>query len=411
MKTNNFIMNRIIAFAIVALAMVGFISCNDNEEEGSKATKIELTPNEMAVNEATATFTDKLLRIIISNEYDQNIIISPFSLQMSLAMMANGADEQTAQEIKNAIGFNGMSQENINSYYKTMLKALWHADDKADIKQGNSVWLNAGMEYNNDFADICSNDYLVDMMTTNEGDDIEKLLNTWVDSKTNSIISEEGGESHDPWNTYIMNTLCFKGEWADGCGFKKSTEKYRFHNYDDSESFVEYMSATHKKARVYHCRNYNAFSLPYGNGTYSFIAVFDILGRRLDWAIEDITANGMRDISEFSDIENFELSMPPFDIEGNCDLSELCKKLGINYLFQEENNGLTNMSNTNAHISKLSQACRLVVDEKGKINVPPKHEGIVLMVDTCTHVRGPFVFFIRENSTGAILLMGKIMSM
>lgn len=78
MKTNNFIMNRIIAFAIVALAMVGFISCNDNEEEGSKATKIELTPNEIAVNEATATFTDKLLRIIISNEYDQNIIISPF---------------------------------------------------------------------------------------------------------------------------------------------------------------------------------------------------------------------------------------------------------------------------------------------------------------------------------------------
>lgn len=404
-------MKRIITFAIVALAMVGFISCSDNEEEGSKATKIELTPNEMAVNEATATFTDKLLRIIISNEYDQNIIISPFSLQMSLAMMANGADEQTAQEIKNAIGFNGMSQENINSYYKTMLKALWHADDKADIKQGNSVWLNAGMEYNNDFADICSNDYLADMMTTNEGDDIDKLVSSWVDSKTNGKIREALGNNTDPWSAYLMNTLYFKAEWADGCGFTKGGEKGTFCNYDESASMVDGMYAALKQARTYSCRNYEAVSIAYGNGTFSFDVLYDRNGRRLDWAIEELSVKGIPDFAGFDIKKNFEISMPLFDIEATCDLSELCRQLGINSIFQEENSGMANMANKDAHISGLTQACRLAVDEKGKVNVIKKSDGPVSFIDTVSHVWGPFLFFIRENSTGAILLMGKIMSM
>ncbi|MBP5481261.1 MAG: hypothetical protein J6Y22_05880, partial [Paludibacteraceae bacterium] len=108
-----------------------------------------------------------------------------------------------------------------------------------------------------------------------------------------------------------------------------------------------------------------------------------------------------------------DLTMPKFESRGNYQLVETMKESNINDIFNRYPNAIKIEQETDSiHISQIAQDYFLKVDEKGTeaavvtsivgelTGLPPEPQFVM----NCNR---PFVFAIRENSTGLILFMGE----
>ena len=72
----------------------------------------------------TNEFTFNLTSLVCKNSDKKNIILSPLSASIMLGMVMNGADGETLQQMQRALGFEGLTQAEINEWYKSLIELL-----------------------------------------------------------------------------------------------------------------------------------------------------------------------------------------------------------------------------------------------------------------------------------------------
>ena len=90
----------------------------------------ELTSTENVIVEADADFGLKLFKTVNQHDSSDNIFISPLSVSMALGMTLNGAAGQTYDDMKSTLELNGLSEDEINKAYKSLIDLLLNLDDK-----------------------------------------------------------------------------------------------------------------------------------------------------------------------------------------------------------------------------------------------------------------------------------------
>lgn len=70
----------------------------------------------------------------------ENVMISPLSLNLAMAMCWNGAHGQTKEQIKNTLGFVGNTDQDVNSFFKKMVETLPKTDPSVKLSIANSIW-------------------------------------------------------------------------------------------------------------------------------------------------------------------------------------------------------------------------------------------------------------------------------
>ena len=131
----------ILAFVVSFLSGCGATQIQANDlMDGVKAQTVEEKDLDEAFKEAQLNFSAELLRRSIDNnkEANTNTLVSPLSVQLALAMTANGADGATREEMERVIG-GDISIEDMNKYLYTYVKKLPSAANyKLEI--ANSIW-------------------------------------------------------------------------------------------------------------------------------------------------------------------------------------------------------------------------------------------------------------------------------
>src|SRR5699024_10288467 len=93
------------------------------------------------------------------NKKDENIFISPTSIYMALAMLNQGADNETKTEIKNVLHLEEHDDKKVNQAVATLLTKLDESDDDIDLRIANSIWLDDKYNINTSFQNTLQNDY------------------------------------------------------------------------------------------------------------------------------------------------------------------------------------------------------------------------------------------------------------
>ena len=111
-------------------AMTALASCSDNDsnepnvknEEPAQYSITLSAPQQKVLNQSNDFAFDVLKAV---NNENGNVFVSPYSLGQALAMLANGAEGETYDEIADVLKIGeGTALNDINSYYATMNKAL-----------------------------------------------------------------------------------------------------------------------------------------------------------------------------------------------------------------------------------------------------------------------------------------------
>jgi serine protease inhibitor len=391
-----------------------FAGCTDEGVNPSnQVNPVEIPENIAAgTNSFAFEFFQNLQQTQPTND---NLFVSPLSLHMALGMLLNGAENETAEEIRKTLKMEGVSVGDLNKAYKTLLQGLPVADSKVNLGLANSVWHRNEFSVENDFKNILNSSFEAEVTGLPfDATSLDKI-NKWASDKTNGKVKKVLEEISDDQVMFLLNALYFKGDWKHAFE-AKDTKDEAFKLSNGSEKQVKMM---HVKSdfKVHWGQVYNAVQLPYANGQFNMTLLVPRGENTIESVLSNLSAAEWSKLQhEHLSVTGVEVGLPRFTFEYSVMLNSTLKKLGMNRAFGNGPQfGKINKS-IPTKVDFVKQDAFLGIDEKGTeaaavttvaMAVLSAGGNIVPPKFICDR---PFALIISEKTSNTILFMGKIMN-
>lgn len=398
---------------LLMIGLFGILVGCQNDEGGDNGLKprkdINLSVSESRVVEGNTNFAFHLFSEMNKMKVEQeNWMISPFSLSMVLSMTSNGASGNTLAEIKKVLGHENVSLEETNAFYKKLIKELGDLDDTSQLNIANSVWAQDGIGLSDAFVEMNQTNYNAQVQNLDfASPNALTTINQWCAEQTNQTIPTIVDEISEETKLMLLNALYFKGIWKN-----KFEERYTitddFTNANGSIAKVSMM--TQGKDLPYTKNEYFSMGrFDYGNGAFGMTILLPNEGLTLDESLAHLNLTNWDKWNNSWTEARLDVKFPKFEMKAHNELDEVLKVMGIKEAFSSEAD-FSALSDTPLKVGLFEQAAFLKVDENGTVTSSiSKGEYIDLLPQsTPFHLNHPFAFIISEQSTGSILLMGKI---
>lgn len=391
------------------LASMLLLSCESDDSTPAPRKDIPLSRSELQMAALGNSFAFDFFKTIAADEKKDNLFISPLSASIALSMSANGAAGETLEEMKATLGFKDYSLDEMNEYYNKLINGLLTVDNSTTLGIANSIWIKKGFDVKQPFIDLNKEAYDAEVRTLEFDAKAVDIINQWCSNKTNKRIPKVLAEISENARLFLINALYFKGTWTSEFN-KSNTKKEDFTTVSGQKSEVELMRQECDTPYL-EDEGMQIVELPYGNEAFSMVVLLPEEGRSIDDAIQQLTADNWNKWMQALSSHTVDIKLPKFKLEYDRDLMEDLKKMGMTLPFIQGVADFSNISSTGLHIGMVKQNTFVEVNEEGTeaaaVTVIGFETTSVGGGKVSFHVNRPFVYIIKEKSTGAILFMGK----
>jgi serpin B len=347
-----------------------------------------------------------------------NLFFSPYSISTALAMAYGGARGQTKEQMLSALHFTPHDQ-NFCPAFGSLQKQLVQDDKSRGYRLflANALWSQKGEPFLKEFLDLTQNYYgaeLHQLDFVNETERSRKTINSWVEEKTRNKIENlipSGGV--DKYSVMVLtNAIYFKGEWKTKFGWWK-TKNADFTVSASQKVKVPFM---HLKENFKYCEDANlqVLEMPYKSDEISMIV---ILPRDTE---------GIREVENAFSFEFLNLLLtkmhkgkvdiyfPKFKMTwGTFCLNNSLASLGMTDAFNPKKADFSGMNVVGGiWISDVFHKAFIEVNEEGTEAAAATGIGLAKSRTILHEFRAdhPFIFIIKDNHSGSILFMGRLMN-
>jgi serine protease inhibitor len=398
-------------FALLLCICVGLIQCNKQSDPSNPAVPLELTENQKNLVESDNKFGFKLFKEIIKAEKDKNVFISPLSVSMALGMTYNGANGTTQEAMQKTLELNGLTMQEVNKSYKSLVELLTGLDPKVKFQIANSIWYHWGLTPKEEFISLCKKYFNALVSALDFSDpNAANIINAWVDKNTNGKIKQIVNAPIDPMKVmFLINAIYFKGFWTYPFD-KKLTKDGLFTLLDGSKKPCQMMMRP-GGIEYFDNSDFQAIDLPYGEGDFSMTIFLPRPQKNIDSLIAEFNQeNWNRWINSFH-TNRATLQFPKFTLEYELILNGVLKALGMAIAFYPNQADFRKIYEENQpfFIDEVKHKTFVEVNEEGTEAAAVTSVGVMTTgMSRLIRVDRPFVFVIRENKSQTILFMGKI---
>jgi serpin B len=399
------------AILLVLILSVG--GCSRDVAPVPEPADIVMTPKSLQLVKADNAFTFSLFnKIPISS--GKNVMVSPLSISLALSMTLNGADGTTKTDMINTLGFNDLSVDEINQVYLDLVTALKKADQNVVMNVANSIWIKKDFTVLESF--ITTNqkyfDARVERLDFNASAAALNTINSWVNEKTNAKIPKIIDKIDPDEVMFLINAIYFNGKWQ--VQFEKSQTQNESFTLGTGASVSVPLMKLKEKFGYSEQSGYEALKMPYGRGKFGMVILLPDAGKTPDQIMAQMTPAGWETLKA-SLVANTKVDvwMPRFKFTWESDLKEILSSLGMAVAFSDIQANFSKINSTEQlFITKVKHKTFVEVDEEGTEAAAATSVGIgVTSVGPGGpefHAIRPFLFFITEEDTGAILFAGKV---
>lgn len=340
----------------------------------------------------------------------ENIFLSPLSASMVLSMTASGAEGSTLQEMQKALGYGNMDQDQVNSYYQTLISSLGKLNDNTQIELANSLWYDKNFKVKKSFKDTSKQYYLADATALDfNSPSAKNEINSWVERSTHGKITEMIDDIPAQTSMYLINALYFKGMWSEP--FKEQdTRAADFHLHDKQTVQADFMNITHD-FQYYQDQKAQILEMPYGKGNFSMVFMLPNEGSSPQDLLQEMDGSFLKETFTALNKRKLAVSVPKFKFSYQKELNELLKSLGMQEAFSPSADFSKLSDDSRTYIDEVLQKAFVEVNEEGTEAAAATSVGIALTsmpVIEKVELNRPFIFMIKENSSNLILFMGTL---
>ncbi len=427
------------------------------------ASKPQQTESKILV-EANNALALTLLRALDGSEKGENHFFSPFSLQSALSMAAEGASGETAVEMGTALQYPyAMRQSGEVPWEMTKMRNDFRmvSDrmrpgnstkqvDHYELTNANSLWIDKSFKISTKYQSTITENYrpaaIIAADFRNKTDAERLRINQWVSEQTRGKIRDilPSGSITSLTRLVIANAIYFKGTWATPFS-EKLTKSAPFTLRDQSKTSVPLMNMNNFKKGKYAAFNangsvfntprsvddkfdeqrgypakdgYQVAELPYNGDTLSMMIFLPTAANGLDTLLSTLTVTQIDTCAEMLDAREYQLSVPKFKLETTYDLIPPLRNLGMKQAFdaaQADFSGLSEASDPELYIGAVVHKAFVEVNEKGTeaaaataVEMGVRSAMIGRPFVPRFVANRPFLFVIREKTSGLILFIGKV---
>ncbi|HRX10990.1 MAG TPA: serpin family protein [Draconibacterium sp.] len=401
---------------IVLLFLISVVSCQQENMDSNGPKTINLDEKSAQLIEADNTFGLEIFQKIRENSAEENVMISPLSISVALAMAYNGADNATKTEMEKTLKLFGLTPEEINASYKQLIEALQSVDEKVVFELANAIFYKNGFAVKPDFLNINGNNYdaEVSSLDFNSPSAVE-TINNWVATKTHDKILSIIDQLNPDDRMVLLNAVYFNGIWTTE--FEK--EGTKLHNFTKNNGESIEVPMMNKEDKLEYISNslFKAVKLPYGKGQYNMIVMLPAEDKNSQNIIDALSADNLTKWeNEFKTEDHVVVTMPRFKFSFETSLNEVLNEMGMQKAFSGQADFSKITDQEDLFISSVRHKSFIDVNENGT-------EAAAVTSITFTNtsagpgdtvqkiyftVDKPFVFAITEKDTGAIIFMGEV---
>ncbi len=372
---------------------------------------IVLTQKSASLVSAGNSFTFSLLKKIPDSQ-GHNLLVSPLSISLAFSMALNGAEGTTKSDIISTLGLEGLTVDEINQIYFDLVTALKKADSKVVMNIANSIWIRKTYPVLDTFVTTNKKYFDAQVQALNFDQAALAIINNWVNDKTNTKIPKILDQISADEIMFLINAIYFNGKWE--VQFEKpNTVNGPFTLGSGSSATVPYMKI--KEQYGYSEQNgYRALKMPYGRGKFEMVMLLPDVGTSADQLMNKMDPASWANLkAALSAKSKVDVWLPRFKFEWASDLNDILSALGMAVAFSKIDANFSKINATDhLFITKVKHKTFIEVNEEGTEAAAATSIGIgVTSVGPGGpefHATRPFLFFITEEDTGAILFAGKV---
>ncbi|MBE0540220.1 MAG: serpin family protein [Verrucomicrobia bacterium] len=349
-----------------------------------------------------------------------NLFFSPHSLSAALAMTYTGARGQTEEEMAKTLHFN-LPPSKLPAAFGALDRRLAEigSEKQVALKVANSLWAQSDYSFTESFLNLNRRHFgaevaLVDFARQTES--TRRQINSWVAGKTADKITEvvAPGVLSPMTRLVLCNAIYFKGDWA--------------RRFDPSATKEADFYAAHQRIvkvpLMYQRLNLKGrelkdglslFELPYQGGALSMIVLLpkakDGLGALESRLTQENLDRWLAELAQSREAKA-QVFLPRFKLSSLFALEKTLAEMGMASAFGAgaDFSGMT--GKRDLAISAVAHQAVVEVNEQGteaaaatavfveRTSISP------MQVFRADH---PFMFLIRENQTGSMLFLGRVM--
>jgi serpin B len=394
--------------AILLICSLLTVNCSD-EPIPVDAKPIPLRAALLKRVQQDNAFAFDLLRNTISTTTETNVFISPLSVSIALGMTRNGAMGTTKAEMDSVLKIKDLSDDEINEYYKVMVGALPGIDPTTKLILANSIWLKIGFDVKPDFLRLNADNFgaYIKSLDFSKSWAVD-TINNWCAAKTNNLIQKPLDQIPTDAMMYLMNTIYFKGTWRKQFD-SKLTKEDDFTT--DAGNMVKVNMMSLKDTFNYVIdSNAQYLDMPYGNKAFSMTVILPNEGKSVDNVLNSLNGDSWNAVLSGMHSQEVQVYFPRFKAQNKFLLNDALQNMGMKLAFSQFAN-FRQIADTNLCITRVLHDTYVEVTEKGTVAAAATVVEIGLTsiaMPTIFKVNKPFLFMIREKSTGVILFIGKM---
>lgn len=417
------IISALAAFSLLLAACAPAPAANMTTSKEKRVTQPNVPANDMtALVKGNDAFALDLYQALRSQ--DGNLVYSPFSISLALAMIYAGARGETASQMAQTLHFD-LPQGQLHPAFNQLDLSLQQQGRSASKDQqplqlsiANAVWAEQTYPFLQAYLDTIAQNYgagvhLADFI--HQYEPARQEINSWVSDQTRNKIKDllAAGTLNSDTRMVLVNAIYFKADW-DLPFDPTNTSDAPFYLLDGSQSQVRMMQNHIFDLPFVKGDGYRAAELTYQGGT----AAMDIImpdGGNFAQFEASLTSQEVNNIIASLKPSDVAIGLPKFTYTSEFSLSDTLKAMGMTDAFDSNAADFSGMSDQHdLFISDVIHKAFVAVDEKGT-EAAAATAGVITAMGAPVRpeqfiVDHPFIFVLRDTASGQILFVGRVLN-
>lgn len=355
-----------------------------------------------------------------------NIVFGPYSISAAFGMLNAGAAGLTAGQIEDVLHFTLPADRLDRAFNELSLLLAARENTKVQISIANRLFGQQGYPFQEPYLRELTEQFGAPMIALDYKHEWEQdrvLINQWVANQTNQRIKNLIPKATPPFISRdtrfaLVNAMYLNAKWSEPFN-KAFTTDLPFTLASGKTVKVPTMS-DQKFAPIAITSAYQAVDLPYKGDQLSMLLVMPAHLKAFERDLSPQTLNQV--VASLAD-NGFDIQMPLFNMRTQAMLADALKAMGMKAAFDAVQADFSQMVDPadlaalnppeTLSVSAVIHQAWIKVTEAG---TEAAAATAIIGGDTTgggpeisIHLDHPFLWFIRDRDTGAILFMGRVM--
>ena len=400
--------------ALVASAIAACSSSpTDTDTPGAVADSLGSLPRAVSAAEQQGIAANNAIALRLLRETavgtPKNVLLSPFSVSTALGLTMNGAAGSTEEAMRATLGWGTRSRAEINAAYRDLAALLPTLDSAVTFRSANGIWVRTPLRAHPDLVADASRFFNASVNGAATPDAMFAAVNDWASKATDGLVPKALDQPPpDDLTMLLANAVLFKGEWRERFDPAETAPRpFRLEN--GSSVNVPTMHRTGGIRAAFDANTVVA-ELPYGNATYSMLIVVPTSGTIGEYVarLDAATLDGL--IARLAPQPRSPVYLPKFRVSSSLELRPALTAMGMGVAFSDAASFPRLFDDAGGQrLEFVRHAVTVEVDEVGTRAAAVTVVGVVpVSMPASIDINRPFLFFIRERFTGALLFSGVV---